>query len=225
MKTNNPIIDNMMDAQANVMNTWMDSAKKFQSAFANGNVAGDSQSIFKDMMEKQTAMFNGLNNNGANPFGANPFMNNNTKPEEYLKNWYNQQMVGLKQFTDFNQSIYNSMVNYGKNANDYNNSFSTMNTAWTNIYNSWMNTMNTSYDTFSSNMNNPFNKDMFKNMYEGGKMYMTMFCCADCARGIIQSGIKEIIAPKPDLTHPKWGEHFSSAIEMLTESNVKINYY
>lgn len=60
---------------------------------------------------------------------------------------------------------------------------------------------------------------------KGGKMYMTMFCCADCARGIIQSGIKEIIAPKPDLTHPKWGEHFSSAIEMLTESNVKINYY
>ena len=68
-------------------------------------------------------------------------------------------MVGLKQMTDFNQSIYNSMVNYGKNANDYNNSFSTMNNAWTNIYNSWMNTMNTSYDTFSQNIKNPFNAD------------------------------------------------------------------
>jgi len=81
-------------------------------------------------------------------------------------------MAGLKQMTDFNQSIYNSMVNYGKNANDYNNSFSTMNNAWTNIYNSWMNTMNTSYDTFSQNIKNPFNADMFKNMYEGGQMYM-----------------------------------------------------
>jgi hypothetical protein len=78
----------------------------------------------------------------------------------------------MKQMTDFNQSIYNSMVNYGKNANDYNNSFSTMNNAWTNIYNSWMNTMNTSYDTFSQNIKNPFNADMFKNMYEGGQMYM-----------------------------------------------------
>jgi polyhydroxyalkanoate synthase subunit PhaE len=172
MKTNNPIIDNMMDAQANAMNTWMDSAKKFQSAFSNGNMMNDSQSIYKDMMEKQAAMFNGMNTNGANLFGANPFMNNNTKPEEFLKNWYNQQMTGMKQMTDFNQSIYNSMVNYGKNANDYNNSFSTMNNAWTNIYNSWMGTMNTSYDTFSQTIKNPFNADMFKNMFEGGQMYM-----------------------------------------------------
>ncbi len=164
MKTNNPIIDNMMDAQANAMNAWMDSAKKFQSAFATGNIAAESQSMYKDMMEKQTAMFGGMN--------ANPFMNNETKPEEFMKNWYNQQMAGLKQMTDFNQSIYNSMVNYGKNANEYNNSFSTMNNAWTNIYNSWMGSMNTSYDTFSNSMKNPFNKDMFKNMYEGSQMYM-----------------------------------------------------
>ncbi len=164
MKTNNPIIDNMMDAQANAMNTWMDSAKKFQSAFAGGNIIAESQSFYKDMMEKQAAMFNSM--------PSNPFMNENSKPEEFLKNWYNQQMNGLKQMTDFNQSIYNSMVNYGKNANDYNNSFATMNNAWTNIYNSWVSTMNTSYDTFSKNMKNPFNADMFKNMYDNGQMYM-----------------------------------------------------
>lgn len=172
MKTNNPILDNMMDAQANAMNTWMDSAKKFQSAFTSGNIAGETQSIYKDMMEKQAAMFNGFTGNNSNPFGANPFMTDNSKPEEFLKNWYNQQMTGLKQMTDFNQSIYNSMINYGKNANDYNNSFSTMNNAWTNIYNSWTGTMNTSYDAFSKSIKNPFNADMFKNMYEGGQMYM-----------------------------------------------------
>jgi dCMP deaminase len=60
---------------------------------------------------------------------------------------------------------------------------------------------------------------------KNAKMYMTMFCCSDCARAIIQSGITEIIAPQPDLTHPKWGEHFQSAIEMLKEANVKINHY
>ena len=167
MKTNNPMIDNMMDAQANAMNAWMDSAKKFQSAFASGNVVAESQSIYKDMMEKQAAMFSGMNAGS-----ANPFMDHAAKPEEFMKNWYNQQMTGLKQMTDFNQSIYNSMVNYGKNANDYNNSFSTMNNAWTNIYNSWMGSMNTSYDTFSNTMTNPFNKDMFKNMFEGSQMFM-----------------------------------------------------
>jgi polyhydroxyalkanoate synthesis regulator phasin len=172
MTTKNPIIDNMMDAQANAMNSWMDSAKKFQTAFTSGNVAAESQSIYKDMMEKQAAMFSGFNHTGTNPFNANPFMNDNSKPEEFFKNWYNQQMTGMKQMTDFNQSIYNSMLNYGKNSNDYNNSFSTMNNAWTNIYNSWTGTMNTSFDTFSKGIKNPFNADMFKNMYEGGQMYM-----------------------------------------------------
>lgn len=167
MKTNNPMIDNLMDAQSNAMNTWMDSAKKFQSAFSSGNAAIESQNILKDMMEKQTAMFSGLNTNM-----TNPFMNDNSKPEEFFKNWYSQQMTAMKQMTDFNQSIYNSTLNYGKNSNDVNASFSTMNNAWTNIYNSWMGTMNTSYDSFSKNMKNPFNADMFKNMYEGSQMYM-----------------------------------------------------
>lgn len=166
MKTNNPIIDNLMDAQANAMNTWMDSAKRFQSAFTNGNLMAESQSIYKDMMEKQAAMFSGLNAQGTHTFM------NEQKPEEFFKTWYEKQMSGLKQMTDFNQSIYNSMVNYGKNVNDYNTGFATMNNAWTNIYNSWMNSMNTSYDTFSKNMKNPFNADMFKNMYEGSQMYM-----------------------------------------------------
>jgi hypothetical protein len=121
MKTNNPMIDNLMDAQSNAMNTWMDSAKKFQSAFATGNVAAESQNILKDMMEKQAAMFSGMQANG-----ANPFMNSNTKPEEFFKNWYAQQMTAMKQMTDFNQSIYNSALNYGKNANDVNASFSTI---------------------------------------------------------------------------------------------------
>ena len=83
MKTNNPLIDNMIDAQSNAVNAWMDSAKKFQSAFATGNVVGETQSFYKDMMEKQAAMFSGMPNSGSNPFMAsNLFMCSETKPEE-----------------------------------------------------------------------------------------------------------------------------------------------
>ena len=166
MKTNNPMIDNIIDAQTTAVNTWMDSAKKFQSAFTNGTLANESQNMFKEMMDKQSTMFNGMQT------PANPFMANTSNPEEFFKNWYSQQMTGLKQMTDFSQSIYNSTLNYGKNANDVNASFSTMNNAWTNIYNSWMQTMNSSYDTFSKTMKNPFNADMFKNMYEGSQTYL-----------------------------------------------------
>jgi hypothetical protein len=165
MKTNNPIIDNIIDSQATAINTWIDSAKKIQAAFTSGNPIGEAQNIYKDILEKQVAAFNGFQTNN-----ANPFTNSNYKPEEFFKNWYSQQLNVIKQLTDFNQSIYNSTVNYGKSANDINNSFSTMNNAWTNIYNNWIGTINTTYDTLSSSIKNPFNKDIFKNFFEGSQL-------------------------------------------------------
>jgi len=60
---------------------------------------------------------------------------------------------------------------------------------------------------------------------KGSRMYMTMFPCADCARGMIQCGITKIIAPTPDVDHPKWGEHFRAAMVMLEEANVEIELY
>jgi dCMP deaminase len=57
-----------------------------------------------------------------------------------------------------------------------------------------------------------------------GVMYCTMFPCADCARAIIQAGITEVVAPKPDLELEKWGEHFKVALELFKESNVIVRY-
>jgi dCMP deaminase len=57
----------------------------------------------------------------------------------------------------------------------------------------------------------------------GCSIYVTMFCCSDCARGIIQSGIKRVVAPTPDVDHEKWGEHFKAAIRMLEEAKVEIS--
>ena len=60
---------------------------------------------------------------------------------------------------------------------------------------------------------------------KGSRMYATMFPCSDCARGIIQSGIKKIIAPSPDVEHPIWGEHFKVAMVMFEEANVEVELY
>ena len=60
---------------------------------------------------------------------------------------------------------------------------------------------------------------------KGCKMYVNYFPCVECTRAIIQSGIKEVIAPEPDLSHKKWGESWKHSIEMLNECGVKINYY
>ena len=167
MKTNNPFIDSILETQTNLMNNWMDTTKKFQSAITNGNITDEGQNIYKEWFEKQANLLGGMQA-GA----ANAFTNGQNKPEEFFKNWYNQQLNSIKQMTDFNQSIYNSYANYGKPANDYMNNFATMNSSWTNIYNSWINTLNTTYDSFSKNLNNPFNKDMFKNMFESNQVYI-----------------------------------------------------
>ena len=57
---------------------------------------------------------------------------------------------------------------------------------------------------------------------KGCSMYVTMFPCSDCARAIIQSGIKKLITPKPDLSSQIWGKHFEISLEMLREANVEI---
>lgn len=56
-------------------------------------------------------------------------------------------------------------------------------------------------------------------------MYVTMFCCSDCCKAAIQSGIKEVVFPEaPDLNHHKWGEHFKASLEMFNEAGVSIRY-
>lgn len=167
MKTSNPILDNLIEAQTQTINNWMDSTKKFQSAFTGGNIATEGQNIYKEWMDKQMSLMSGMQANYNNAEAFN-------KPEEFFKNWYNQQMDQVKKMTDFNQSIYSSFSNFGKPANDYTANFMNMNSAWTNIYNNWMNTLNASYDTFMKNMPNAVNKDAFKNMFETNQVYLKL---------------------------------------------------
>tara|TARA_B100001778_G_C18237350_1_gene471761 strand:+ start:100 stop:555 length:456 start_codon:yes stop_codon:yes gene_type:complete len=59
---------------------------------------------------------------------------------------------------------------------------------------------------------------------DGCKMYVTYFPCCDCARAIIQSGIKEVYSPKPDWSHHKWGESWKVSRQMFDECGVKIKF-
>lgn len=171
MKTNNPIIDNIIDVQTQAINNWVDTTKKFQSALTGGNLATEGQHIYKEWMDKQTHLFGAHANghtNGSNGHAAHH------KPEEFFKNWYNQQLDQVKKMTDFNQSLYNSFANFGKAPAEYTNNFNAANTAWTNIYNTWMNTLNSTYDVFSKNIPNSFNQNAFKNIFEGNKTYLKL---------------------------------------------------
>lgn len=60
---------------------------------------------------------------------------------------------------------------------------------------------------------------------DGCEIYVTDFPCADCARGIIQSGITRVVAPRPDFTHERWGDSWKAAVEMFEETGVEVEYY
>jgi hypothetical protein len=169
MKTSNPVIDTLVESQTNFVNNWMDSAKKMQAAFTSGNIAHEGQSLYKEYFDKQMAILTGMQQSSAGMFG-----NNENNPQEFFKNWFNQQASYAKQMADFNQSINSSFQNFGKPAQDYMANFGQTNTAFTNIYNSWLNTLNTSYDTMSKNMNGAFNKDVFSNFMQGSQIYTKM---------------------------------------------------
>lgn len=60
---------------------------------------------------------------------------------------------------------------------------------------------------------------------KGCSMYLQWFPCSDCARAIIQSGVKRIVCKRPDFENKNWGEDFRFSIEMLEECNINIDYY
>lgn len=167
MKTSNPVIDTLVESQAQFVNNWMDSAKKMQSAFVSGNIATEGQSLYKEYFDKQMGVLAGMQQASTNIFNTNTENN----PQEFFKTWFNQQAAHAKQMADFYQSINSSFSSFGKPAQDYMANFGQSNTAFTNMYNSWLNTLNASFDTMSKNMNNPFNKDVFTNFMQGNRVY------------------------------------------------------
>jgi dCMP deaminase len=57
----------------------------------------------------------------------------------------------------------------------------------------------------------------------GCTMFLPWFPCADCARGIIQSGISTLVCgQRPDMNDPKWGDGFSVVGEMLNEAGLTL---
>lgn len=57
---------------------------------------------------------------------------------------------------------------------------------------------------------------------EGSIAVVTMFPCADCARGLIQTGVSAVVSLKPNLTEDRWNAHFEKSRLMLEEAGVTL---
>ena len=56
-------------------------------------------------------------------------------------------------------------------------------------------------------------------------MYCTYFPCNECAKAIINSGIKKLVTYEPDFANVIWGESFRVSYEMLKECGVVVEYF
>lgn len=54
----------------------------------------------------------------------------------------------------------------------------------------------------------------------GCRAYVPWYPCVDCVRGLIQVGINELIAYRPDFSDARWGEQFVKTSEILDASGV-----
>jgi dCMP deaminase len=59
----------------------------------------------------------------------------------------------------------------------------------------------------------------------GCTMYLPWFPCMDCARAIVQSGIRVLVALRPDLSDTRWGEDFKRALTLFEEAGVTIRWF
>lgn len=60
----------------------------------------------------------------------------------------------------------------------------------------------------------------------GSTLYSTLCPCMDCARAVVQSGIKRVVTPEPDKTKYSqlWDTHFPKTIELFRECGVKLDF-
>lgn len=58
----------------------------------------------------------------------------------------------------------------------------------------------------------------------GARLATTFFPCFDCARAIVQSGVAELVTPKPAFDDPVWGHAFPRSLAILEEGGVAISY-
>lgn len=59
---------------------------------------------------------------------------------------------------------------------------------------------------------------------KGCRAYTPLFPCMDCARGIVQVGIVEVISSAPDFDLPKWGDEFRRVVVLFAEADVAVRY-
>lgn len=155
--TNN-IVDNVVDAQKQAVDTMVENTKKF----ANGNnlvneTVQKGSEWYKNWLDNQTSFFK--NTSSKAEAATENVKENASKMNDFYTNWMNSQAAWSKQMWEMSQNWFNSTVNNASAANS-----NPMN-QWNNMMNQWNNWANNMNQTqnWMNNMNNWTNQ--FQSMF------------------------------------------------------------
>lgn len=171
MNNTKQILDTVVETQTKAINSFVETANKFQEALKSDNAFEKSTEIYKNWWESQMSIYKNLATDSKLDV---PFTNNFTtdKTEDFYKNIYTNQLDAIKKATDFNLNLYNSLSSFGKSTNETNEHLLYANNTWNTLFESWTKTLNTTIESLTKTLpKDTFNVDLFKNAMNTNALY------------------------------------------------------
>ena len=228
MNNTKELFETVMETQQKAMNTFVETANKFQEAMKSDNPMEKSTEVYKNWWENQMSMFNNISTEHKPENKLNETFG---KTEEFFKNMYNTQVDALKKATDFNLGMYNSLNSFGKSTNETNQNFLDLNSTWNTLFDSWNKTLNSTMHSLNTMMPGTMHKELFQNAMNTNALYFKLqefykpFFQAFQNKDFTIDGFKNLFDPTnyKKVTEELFGNFFpTSNLNTMLENNVKM---
>jgi hypothetical protein len=228
MNNTKELFETVMETQQKAMNTFVETANKFQEAMKSDNPMEKSTEVYKNWWENQMSMFNNISTEHKPENKLNETFG---KTEEFFKNMYNTQVDALKKATDFNLGMYNSLNSFGKSTNETNQNFLDLNSTWNTLFDSWNKTLNSTMHSLNTMMPGTMHKELFQNAMNTNALYFKLqefykpFFQAFQNKDFSIDGFKNLFDPSnyKKVTEELFGNFFpTSNLNTMLENNVKM---
>jgi len=167
MTNTKDLISTVVETQTKAMNSFVETASKFQDALKSENAVEKTTEVYKDWWESQMSLFKNISieNN------SNPIQETIEKSEDLYKSFYDKQLDAFKKAAEFNLNMYHSLANFGKPATETTQSYVDMNSTWNVLFDSWTKTLASTMESMTKTLPNVLNADAFQKMFNTTSTY------------------------------------------------------
>jgi len=228
MNNSKELFETVMETQQKAMNSFVETANKFQEAMKSENPMEKSTEVYKNWWENQMAMFN---NNTTEHKTENKANATFEKSEEFFKNMYTAQLDAFKKAADFNLGMYNTLNSFGKSTTESNQNFLDLNSTWNTLFESWNKTLNSTMHSLNSMMPGSTHQELFKNAMNTNALYFKLqdfykpFFQAFQTKDFSYEGMKNMFDPSnyKKVTEELFNSFFPTTnLNTMLESNMKM---